>query len=434
MAARRAPVEGAPRKARSKMLSLPEQSMNNLSNNFIIVGASHAAAMLAPSLRQQGWQGRIIVVGAEASIPYHRPPLSKDYLAGEKSLDEILIRPAKVYEKSEVEFILDTTVDSIDRARKTVRLSNNETLSYNKLALTVGSKVRKVNLPGVNQDGVFYLRNLKDVERISPYISPGANAVIVGGGYIGLETAAVLKKKGMNVTVLEMMERVLQRVTAPVLSEFYTRIHEEEGVSIRCGTGVTGFRGNGRVARVTCSDGNEFAADLVIIGVGILPNTELAEAAGLQVDNGIVVNGQAQTSDPEIFAAGDCTFHHNPIYDRWVRLESVQNATDQSRVIAGAACGKETSYNAVPWFWSDQYDLMLQIAGLSQGYDEIVTRGDPENSRSFAAFYLKSGRVIAVDAVNKPQEFMFTKKLIPANREVDKTKLADVDAPIKELL
>ena len=405
-----------------------------MSETFVIVGASHAAAMLAPSLRQQGWQGRIIVVGAEASIPYHRPPLSKDYLAGAKSLEEILIRPAKVYEKSEVEFILDTRVESINRDNKTVRLSNNETLSYDKLALTVGSKVRKVNLPGVDLDGVFYLRDLKDVDRISAHISPGANAVIVGGGYIGLETAAVLNRKGMNVTVLEMMERVLQRVTAPVLSEFYTRIHEEEGVSIRCGIGVTGFKGNGRVSKVLCSDGSEFAADLVIIGVGILPNTALAEEAGLQVDNGIVVNARAQTSDPDIFAAGDCTFHHNPIYDRWIRLESVQNATDQSRVIAGAACGKEMSYNAVPWFWSEQYDLMLQIAGLSQGYDEIITRGDPENRRSFAAFYLKSGRVIAVDAINKPQEFMVTKKLITRQQEIDKVKLADADAPVRELL
>ena len=405
-----------------------------MSDDFIIVGASHAAAMLAPGLRQQGWQGRIVVVGAEASIPYHRPPLSKDYLAGAKSLEEILIRPASVYEKSEVEFILETTVESINRGEKTVRLSNNETLSYDKLALTVGSKVRKVNLPGVDLDGVFYLRDLKDVERISAYISPGANAVIVGGGYIGLETAAVLNGKGMNVTVLEMMERVLQRVTAPVVSEFYTRIHGEEGVRIRCGVGVTGFKGNGRVAKVLCSDGGEFTADLVIIGVGILPNTALAEAAGLQVDNGIVVNAQAQTSDPDIFAAGDCTFHHSPLYDRWVRLESVQNATDQSRVIAGAACGKEISYNTVPWFWSDQYDLMLQIAGLSQGYDEIITRGDPENSRSFAAFYLKAGKVIAVDAINKPQEFMATKKLITRQQDTDKVKLADAGTPIKELL
>ena len=407
---------------------------NPMNETFVIAGASHAAAMLAPGLRQQGWQGRIVVVGAESSIPYHRPPLSKDYLAGEKTLDEILIRPAAVYEKSEVEFILDTTVDAIDRARKTVRLSTRETLPYDKLALTVGSRVREVNLPGVDLDGVFYLRELKDVERIDPFIVPGTNAVIMGGGYIGLETAAVLNRKGLKVTVLERMARVLQRVTAPVVSRFYTRIHQEEGVGIRCGVGVTGFKGDGRVAKVLCSDGSEFVADLVIIGVGILPNTSLAEAAGLTVDNGIVVNAQARTSDPDIFAAGDCTCHHNPIYNRWLRLESVQNATDQSRVVAGAACGKEASYNAVPWFWSEQYDLMLQIAGLSWGHDEIILRGDPENSRSFAAFYLKADKVIAVDAINKPQEFMFSKKLIPLQKTVDKKRLADADKPVKELL
>ena len=404
-----------------------------MTENFIIAGASHAASMLAPTLRQRGWQGRIVVVGAEASIPYHRPPLSKDYLAGARTLEEILIRPARVYEKSEIEFILNTRVESIDRGNKTVRLSNNETLSYDKLALTVGSKVRKVNLPGVNLDGVFYLRDLGDVERIGPYINPGASAVIVGGGYIGLETAAVLSKKGMNVTVLELMERVLQRVTAPVVSEFFTRVHEEQGVSIRCGVGVSGFRGNGRVAGVRCSDGSEFSADLVIIGVGIAPNTALAQAAGLRVDNGIVVNARAQTSDPDIYAAGDCTFHHNPVYDRCIRLESVQNATEQSRVAAGAACGKEVGYNAVPWFWSEQYDLVLQIAGLSQGYDEIITRGAPDSSRSFAVFYLKAGRLIAVDAVNKPQEFMAAKKLIPLKQKTDKIKLADVNVPAREL-
>ena len=405
-----------------------------MSETFIIVGASHAAAMLAPSLRQQGWQGRIVVVGAEASIPYHRPPLSKDYLAGAKTLDEILIRPATVYEKAEVEFILDTTVDAIDRSGKTVRLSNDDTLPYSKLALTVGSKVRRVNLPGADLDGVFYLRDLNDVARIQPYIEAGAKAVIVGGGYIGLETAAVLTKKGMQVTVLEMMERVLQRVTAPVMSEFFTRIHTEQGVTIRCGVGVTGCKGNGKVAKVQCRDGSEFPADLVIIGVGIMPNTALAEAAGLKIDNGIVVDARAQTTDPDIYAAGDCTYHYNPIHNRWVRLESVQNATDQARVAAGAACGKEVSYNAVPWFWSDQYDLMLQIAGLSQGYDEIITRGDPGESRSFAAFYLREGKVIAVDAVNKPQEFMFSKKLIPLHKPVDKTRLADAAVPVKDLL
>ena len=338
-----------------------------MSETFVIVGAGHAAAMLAPALRQQGWQGRIIVVSTEDSMPYNRPPLSKDFLAGEKTLEQILIRPAAVYEKAEVAFRLGARVHAIDRDKKTLRMDGGETLPYDKLALTTGAVVRKLALPGADLPGVFYLRDLQDVARIRPHIRPGAKAVIVGGGYIGLETAAVLNQKGMDVAVLEMMERVLQRVTAPALSAlFYARAHGEAGVAIHCGVGVTGFQGRDKVEKVLCGE-REFAADLAIIGVGVLPNTALAQAAGLRVDNGVVVNGQARTSDPDIFAAGDCTWHHNPVYDRWVRLESVQNATEQARVIALAACGKEANYRAVPWFWSDQYDLLLQIAGLSPG-------------------------------------------------------------------
>ena len=237
----------------------------------------------------------------------------------------------------------------------------------------------------------------------------------------------------MHVTVVEMMERVMQRVTAPEVSAFYTRVHREEGVDIRCNTGVAGFDGQGRVEAVRCSDGTRLPANLVIIGVGIVPNLELARDAGLKVENGIVVDQHARTSDPAIVAAGDCTWHHNPIYDRWLRLESVQNATDQARVAADTLCGKLTPYNALPWFWSDQYDLKLQIAGLSQGYDAVVTRGERDRGRSFAAFYLKQGQVIAVDAVNRPPEFMTGKKLITEARPVDTARLADPAIPMKEL-
>ncbi len=404
-----------------------------MSDAFIIIGAGHVAAGLAPELRRQGWQGKILVIGAEASLPYHRPPLSKAYLAGEKSLEEILIRPPEVYEQAQAEFRLETRVVAVNAGERTVRLDNGEVLAYDKLALAAGARVRKVNLPGADLDGVCYLRDLADVERIRPRIEPGAAAVIVGGGYIGLETAAVLNRKGMNVTVLEMMERVLQRVTAPPVSEFYARAHAQEGVDIRCGTAVSEFLGNGKVERVRCADGSEFAADLVIIGVGILPETALAEAAGLQADDGVVVDEQARTSDPHIFAAGDCACHHSVIYDRRLRLESVQNAADQARVIAAAACGKPARYDAVPWFWSEQYDLRLQIAGLSQGYDEFVIRRAESAERSFAVFYLEQGRLIAVDAVNSPQEYMAARKLIPERRVIDKARLADAAVPAREL-
>jgi 3-phenylpropionate/trans-cinnamate dioxygenase ferredoxin reductase subunit len=238
----------------------------------------------------------------------------------------------------------------------------------------------------------------------------------------------------MEVTVLEMMERVLQRVTAPEISEFYDRVHREEGVNIVCGVGVSSFAGDTSVEKVICSNADEYAADLVVVGVGILPNVELAEAAGLEVNNGIVVDEYARSSDPDIVAAGDCTFHHNILYDRDIRLESVQNATDQARVAALTLCEKEKAYDALPWFWSDQYDLKLQIAGLSQGYDEVVIRGDRENSRSFAAFYLKDNVVISVDAVNKAPEFMMGKRLISTKASVDKEQLADENIPMKELI
>ena len=400
----------------------------------VIIGAGHAAAQLAPTLRQQGWQDRILVIGEEPYLPYHRPPLSKAMLAGEKTLEESYIRPGKVYSKDDIEFMLDTRVMGIDRDNRQLLLANGEQLQYAKLALTTGSRVRELTIPGADLDGVCYLRNYYDLERIRPRIIPGHKAVIIGGGYIGLEVAAVLNKLGMEVTVLEMMERVLQRVTAAPVSEFFTRVHGEEGVQIVCGVGVEAITGNSGVEQVIASDGGHYTADLVVVGVGILPNVELAEAAGLEVDNGIVVDEYSLTADVDIVAAGDCTCHYNKIYDRWIRLESVQNASDQSRTAAATLCGKDMPYATLPWFWSDQYDLKLQIAGLSQGYNEVVMRGDSRQGRSFAAFYLRAGAVIAIDAINRPPEFMLGKRLITEQKIIDKSKLADVSVPMKELL
>ncbi len=405
-----------------------------MSQTCIIIGASHAAAQLAPTLRQEGWEGRIVVIGDEAWIPYHRPPLSKTFLSGEKTMDEIYIKPQNVYDNADVEFMLNTRVESIDRENKSVTLDNGETLNWDKLALTTGSRVRKIDMPGVDLEGIYYLRDAADVDRIRSRTGEGKKAVIIGGGYIGLETAAVLRKLGMEVTVIEMMERVLQRITTPEISAFYQRIHLEEGVNILCGVGLEAFEGEGSVQKVVCNDGSTHDADLVVIGVGILPNVELAEAAGLEVNNGIVVDKFARTSDPDIVAAGDCTFHPNAFYGRDIRLESVQNASDQARTAALSLCGKDQAYDALPWFWSDQYDLKLQIAGLSQGYDEVVIRGDIEGSRSFAAFYLKDGVIISVDAVNKPPEFMMGKRLISGKVSPDRDKLADASVPIKELM
>ncbi|HLS97323.1 MAG: FAD/NAD(P)-binding oxidoreductase [Porticoccaceae bacterium] len=398
----------------------------------VIIGGSHAAAQVVSSLRLNKWEGKITIVSADAFLPYHRPPLSKSYLSGEKNLEEILIRPPTFFERSEVEVILGTRVTAIDRAAKKVHLDNQTDLPYTKLVITTGAKVRKINIPGHNLPGVFYLRDLNDVDHIREFLGHAKDAVIIGGGYIGLEAASALRSLDMNVTVLEALPRVLQRVTAPEVSAFYTRVHGEEGVRILCNASVQSIDGKYKVESVTCADGQVIKADLIIVGVGVIPDVELAEQAGLKVDNGLVVDEFARTSDPDILAAGDCTFHYNPIYDRHLRLESVQNATDQSRVAANTICGKLEPYRALPWFWSDQYDLKLQIAGLSQGFDQVVLRGSTETGRSFAAFYYKEGRLIAVDAINRPREFMACKKALAEQKTANPELVADESVDIQD--
>jgi len=288
-----------------------------------------------------------------------------------------------------------------------------------------GALPRRISLPGSELKGVHYLRDMRDVDAIRSRLKPGKSVVIVGGGYIGLETAASLRSAGLQVTVLEAMSRVLQRVTAPEVSAFFTRVHEEEGVTVVTGTTVSAFHGEGTLSGVTCSDGREFAADLALVGVGVVPDTSLAEAAGLEVNDGIVVDEFARTSDPHILAAGDCTRHYNPVYDRWLRLESVQNANEQARTAAKAVAGNPVAYHALPWFWSDQYDIKLQIAGLSAGYDEVVVRGNIAEGRSFSAFYLCGGRLVAADAINRPREFMAAKRAILAGCRPAPAALAD---------
>ena len=405
---------------------MPEQTC-------VIVGASHAGTQLALSLRQGGWEGRIVLAGDEPVKPYQRPPLSKDVLSGAKSPEQIPIRPAPILENAGIEFKLGHRVESIDRGRKILYMDDGRTLAYDKLALTLGAYPSTIPLTGTDKYGVHYLRTLADVEQIRPFIGEGKSAVIIGGGYIGLESGAVLRQTGMTVTVLEALPRVLQRVTAPVVSTFYQRLHDEEGLWVVTGALVTSIEGEEQVERVHCADGSEIDADLVIIAVGVLPNTELAARAGLDVEDGILVDEFARTSDPDIVAAGDCTRHFNPIYQRRVRLESIQNAMDQAKTAAATLNDDPKPYHALPWFWSEQYDVKLQIAGLSQGYDNVVLRGDPETGRSFAVFYFAGERLLAVDAINRPGEFMMGKKLLLAGGRIDKEKLADDSIPVKKL-
>lgn len=401
----------------------------------VIVGASHAAAQLAPSLRQEGWDGEIIVIGDEPYAPYHRPPLSKTFLSGEKTLKQLLIRPEAAYEKVDIKLRLGLRVEKIDRENKVLSLSDGSEQKYDKLALCTGSRPRKLPIPGAQLKGVHYLRTVDDIEAIRSRLSGIANpsVVIAGGGYIGLETAAALNKLGAKVSVLEMMERILQRVTAPEISEFYHRLHTEAGVNICTNTTVESIDGEQEAQAVICKDGRRIEADLVIIGAGIVPNTELADAAGLAIENGIAVDQYARTDDPDIVAAGDCASYPHQVIGGRVRLESVPNATEQAKTAAASICGKELDNHSHPWFWSDQYDIKLQIAGFNMGYTHVVTRGDSQ-SKNFSVWYFNNDKLLAADCINNPKEFMQAKQLLAKNCAITTEQVADTDFDLKSLL
>ena len=400
---------------------------------LVVVGAGQAAAQLVSSLRSLGYEGRIRLFGEEPALPYQRPPLSKQFLSGELAAEQLALLQPAFYQDNRIEVATGSRVATIDRAARTIGLASGETLGYDKLALTTGALVRHLPVPGADLDGILTLRTSADVERIRARMAPGRRLVIVGGGYIGLEVAAVAVKQGLSVTVLEMADRVMNRVVCPEVSAFYQSEHEAAGVTLLTKARVGGFEpGDGAAVRVNCADGQAFEADLVLVGVGVRPNTALAEAAGLEVDDGILVDEFARTSDPDIVAAGDCTRHVNLAYDGRLRLESVQNAVSQGRIAAATLVGAPQAYDEVPWFWSDQYDLKLQIVGLSDGCDRTVIRGEP-GQRSFAVYYLRGGIPIAVDAVNAPRDFMMGKKLIAAGGPVDPARLADPAVPLREI-
>lgn len=402
-------------------------------HRVVIVGAGQAGGETAAELRRQGFSGQISIVGDEPWVPYKRPPLSKAYLAGAAARESLYVMPPAALERASVEFHGGVAVRAIDRAARSVLLDDGRSLGYDKLVLATGGRARRLVCPGAELPGVHVLRGIADVDAIRERIRAGARLVIVGGGYIGLEVAAVAVKAGLKVTVLESMPRVLQRVTAPEMSAFYERVHREAGVDLRTGVQLAGFEAQADGSlQVNLAGTGVLDADLVVVGIGIVPNVELAADAGLTVDNGIVVDQYTRTSDPDIHAAGDCTSHPSAFFGRHIRLESVQNAMEQGRSVAHNLLGKATAYANVPWFWSDQYELKLQMVGMSAGYDQCVLRGDPAQ-RSFSAFYLRDGVLIAVDAVSRPLEFMLAKKLVAARARIEPARIADESIPMKEI-
>ncbi len=398
--------------------------------NIIVVGAGQAGAQAVDTLRREGFAGRLILVGDEAQLPYQRPPLSKKFLAGEMTEDRLMFRHQPFYDEHQIELHLATGVTRIDPATRSITCTS-ESLQYDRLLLCLGTTSRLLTCPGAQLAGIHYLRCLADAIQIRSHIKPAARAVIIGGGYIGLETAATCRTMGCEVTVLEMADRVMNRVASPCVSQYFSDRHSAHGVNIVCNSRVVQIEGLNQVERVVCADGSQYDADFVIVGIGAMAASSLASAAGLNCDNGIVVDEFCRTSDPHIYAAGDCTNHPSIHYGRRIRLESVDNAVEQAKTAALNMLGREVKHDRVPWFWSDQFDNKLLIAGLSDGHDELIVRGDP-TQRVFSVCYLKEHALIAIEAVNQPKDYMAARKLIADRTPLDAGKIPRIDTLLKE--
>lgn len=402
-----------------------------MTSTILIIGGGQAGAQGVDTLRREGFGGRLVLIGDEPELPYQRPPLSKKYLSGELPVDRLLFRHRTFYEQHHAELLLGASAAKLDASTRTVLLDDGTQLQYDRLLLCLGSVPRRLTCPGSDLSGVHYLRGIGDAAAIRADIKQGARAVIVGGGYIGLETAATCRMMGCEVTVLEMADRIMNRVVAPRVSDYFQQEHRAQGIRILCDTHVAAFEGSGRAERVVCADGSNHEADLVIVGVGTIPTTGLARDAGLACDNGIVVDKFCRTSDPAIYAAGDCTNQPSPHYGRRVRLESVDNAFEQAKAAAQNMLDRGIAHDRVPWFWSDQFDNKLLIIGLSQDHDQLILRGDPAN-RSFSVCYLRNRELLALEAVNHSKDYMAARKIIAERTRLDPAKLADPAVPLKE--
>jgi 3-phenylpropionate/trans-cinnamate dioxygenase ferredoxin reductase subunit len=402
--------------------------------DVVIVGGGHGGAQAAIALRQGKFAGTIAIVGDEPELPYERPPLSKEYLAGDKTFDRILIRQPLFWEERDIAMLRGQRVVSVDPAAHQVTTADGATIGYGSLIWATGGAARRLSCEGHDLTGVHTVRTRADADRMIAELPGVTNAVVIGGGFIGLEAAAVLAKFGKQVTLLEALDRVMARVAGPALSQFYEGEHRAHGVDVRLGVAVNGILGEDKVTGIRLADGSVVPADLVVVGIGIVPAVEPLLAAGAAGGNGVRVDNQCRTSLPDIYAVGDCALHANRFADgAEVRLESVQNATDQATVAAKAILGEDATYSAVPWFWSNQYDLKLQTIGLSIGYDQAIVRGDPA-ARSFSVVHLKQGRVIALDCVNATKDYVQGRKLVETGAVIDPARLADDSVPLKEML
>jgi NADPH-dependent 2,4-dienoyl-CoA reductase/sulfur reductase-like enzyme len=403
------------------------------SKHILILGAGHAGGVAAAALRQAGFAGKVTLLGSETHPPYERPPLSKEVLAGHAPFEKTYLRPLAFYADSGISLRLGETAVAIDRKAQRVTLANGETVPYDALLLTLGARARRLPVPGGGHGRVFYLRDIADSLALRAQFETGKRIAVIGAGFIGLEAAAVARKRGLAVTVLEMQREPIQRVAAPEIGRFLAELHRGNGVDLRTGIGASAIEDTGGELRLALSTGESLAADLVLVGIGSQPNTELAAEAGLPVEDGVVVDEFGRSSDPAIYAAGDVTRHWNPLLKRRIRLESWQNAQNQAIAVAKAMAGGNQAFAEIPWFWTDQYDVNLQMAGSPESWDSLAWRGNPAE-KSFTVFYLKDGKPVAVNTVNNGREMRFARELIAQGRAIDPVRLADKTVKLQDLV
>lgn len=402
-------------------------------NEIVVIGSGQAAIQTVMSLKRNEFTGSIKVIGEEDHLPYQRPPLSKDFLLEEYKPERVSLKKKEFYEENGVDLILGKRAESIDTILKEITLSDENKIRYDQLIIATGSRVRKLNVPGSDKKGIYYLRDLDDANALKQRLKKNKKMVIVGAGYIGLEVASVAASLGVEVTVIEMANRVMNRTVDPIISSYYQKLHESHGVKIHLDNGLKAFEGGDSVNAVLCSDGLMLEADLVVIGAGVLPNQEIAIEAGLECNNGIMVNEFGETSTAHVYACGDCTNHPNKGLNTRLRLESVHNAMEQSKTVANTIMGNKEPYDQVPWFWSDQYDHKLQLVGISGDHDEVVMRG-LESEQKFLLFYLKNSELIAVNAINSSKEFLICRKLVANKVKISSDVIKDQSVNLNDLL
>ncbi len=401
------------------------------SDGVVIVGGGQAGFQVAASLRMEGFEGPVTLLGDEPNIPYQRPPLSKGFMTGKQAIEGTALRPVAFYESHRIDLMTGAKVAEIDRVDRSLRLTSGRSLHYDSLVLAVGARNRLLPMKGAELEGIRYLRTDTEAVDIQQRLEHARNIVVIGGGFIGLELAAAARMLGKSVRVLELQPRLMPRVVSPILSDFYRDLHTTQGVEISLGVVLSEIVGyEGKVSEIVFSDGSRCPADLVLVGIGVVPNHELASGAGLNVSNGIVVDERLRTEDETVYAIGDCANHPNPFAGARVRIESVQNAVDQAKCIAAAIVGRSEAYCAVPWFWTDQFDIKLQMAGLSGGYSQVVTRGELE-SRKFSVFYFRDDRLAAVDSINRPADHLAGRKLIGAGTAITPEQAADLNLDLR---